>query len=95
MKAYWHIRGGRILLSDDIGSRADILRPIGFRCVGVWISNWTPLYIQEQLAVFVLISGLRRTFGIVAVAQCLSSQIWIQADGRTDGPHRLTLVEEQ
>jgi len=32
---------------------------------------WTPLYIQEQLAIRVLISGLHRTFGIVAVAHCL------------------------
>ena len=56
------------------------------------------LCIQVQLAICVLISGLRRTSRTVAVAQCLSTQICIQADSfirRTDVPHRLSLVEEQ
>lgn len=59
---------------------------------------WTPLYIQVQLAICAFISGLRRTFRNVAVAQCLSYQICIQADGfirPADVPHRLSLVEEQ
>jgi hypothetical protein len=29
--------GGRILLGDNTGCGADMLRPIRFRCAGIWI----------------------------------------------------------
>ena len=38
MRAQQDDGGGRILLGDNTGVGAVMLRPIGFRCVGVWIS---------------------------------------------------------
>ena len=38
MKAAMRKSGGRILLGDDIGGEAAVLRPIRFHCVGVWFS---------------------------------------------------------
>jgi len=39
-----------------------MLRQFRFQYVGVWILNWTPLYIRVQLTISKLISELRRTF---------------------------------
>lgn len=38
MKAAMRRSGGRILLDDDIGGEAVVMRPIKYHCVGVWIS---------------------------------------------------------
>ena len=37
MRAKLDEGGGRILLGDNTGGRAVMLRPIRFQCVGVWI----------------------------------------------------------
>jgi len=39
MKAQWDEGDGRILLGDNIGCVAVLLRPIRFRCAGVWTSK--------------------------------------------------------
>jgi hypothetical protein len=44
MKAQWDEGGGTILLGDNTGSRAVLLRPIRFRCVGVRISTGQFVY---------------------------------------------------
>ena len=38
MKAHGNEDGGRILLGDNTGGGADMVRPIRFRCAVVWIS---------------------------------------------------------
>jgi hypothetical protein len=38
MKTHWNECGERILLGDNTGGGTDMVRPIRFRCVGVWIS---------------------------------------------------------
>ena len=38
MKAHGNEGGGRILLGDNTGGGADMVRPIRSRCVGGWIS---------------------------------------------------------
>lgn len=40
---------GRILLGDDTGAGAVMLRPITFRCVAGCIIMWTALYIHAEL----------------------------------------------
>jgi len=37
MKAQRDEGGGRILLGDNTGSGAGMLRPVNFQCAGVWI----------------------------------------------------------
>ena len=39
MKTQWGEGGGRILLGDNAGVVAVMLRPIRLHCVGVWISS--------------------------------------------------------
>jgi hypothetical protein len=42
VKAQWDESGGRILLGDNTGGEAVMLRPIRFQCVGAWISAGLP-----------------------------------------------------
>jgi hypothetical protein len=44
MKAHWDEGGRRILLGDNTGSGAVMLRPVRFQCVGVCISTRLSLY---------------------------------------------------
>jgi hypothetical protein len=64
MKDQWDEGGGRILLDDNTGEGAVMLRPIRFQCLEFswsWIS-WTPLYIHIELTICLLISDLGCTF---------------------------------
>jgi hypothetical protein len=54
MKAQWGDGGGRILLGDIIGDGAVMLRPIGFLCVGVWISTELPfMYTHIEFTTYI------------------------------------------
>jgi len=39
VKAAMRRSSGRIMLGDDIGREAVVLRPIRFHCIGLWIST--------------------------------------------------------
>lgn len=49
--------GGKILLLDNAGDRAVMLRPKSFQCLGVWISVALPyIYVSAQLIICNVIS---------------------------------------
>jgi hypothetical protein len=65
MKVHWHERGGRILLGDNTGGEALILRPIRLHCVWVWFSTgilyiYIYMYMHMYLTIRLIISELRR-----------------------------------
>jgi hypothetical protein len=84
MTAQLDEHGGRILLGDNTGGRAVMLRPIRFQCVGVWMSvclpctyvySWQYVYSFSTCAKFELAPDLPES------NYCLSRRVSVTVGG--------------
>ena len=76
MTAQWVDGDGKILLSDNTGSRAVALRPIGFQCIGVWTSDELHFMFDHTYTRFLLALDMLERKCWVYRGLCLYVRLW-------------------
>jgi hypothetical protein len=84
MKAEWEECGGRILLGDNTGGTAVMLRLIRFRCAGIriltgvpyiYIHSWLYIYTRFRLARDSICAAPCGTLTAAEVGECLTAEV--------------------